>query len=412
MGKIYIRTYAYNAEKTLRRAVESVLNQTYSDFVYYLCDNGSTDGTRAIVEEYAKSDLRIKPFYNTVNRAYKETEECLYLPYNIEDDDYFCTLDADDEYKPTFFADMMQFMAENSLDIAVCGSDFLSVAQNDALVSQRLLKQNIILYGRNFADYFPYYHVFMRTTWGKLFKGFTLRQTIQDPSDDLNFPKGYGGDTYNTILTFKSAKRVGIISKSLHKYYLSKKSISYQFNPDRVKADIILYKAMLRYLIHYNALTPQNEDFLLVVYLNALRDTFDVLITAKNDDSNKLNHLFEMLTCQYTTQLATKENLGELIGQADSIKKLRNDLFMRISLWLIKFENVPDDQVLNFCFMGEFCCAVIDFADGWILFKKIHIQRLIDEKKHTEARKELDNLHDILPEDEDFRVFQEQLGML
>ena len=43
---IYIRTFAYNAEKTLERAVDSILNQTYADFTYYLMDHGSTDGTR------------------------------------------------------------------------------------------------------------------------------------------------------------------------------------------------------------------------------------------------------------------------------------------------------------------------------------------------------------------------------
>ena len=42
---IYIRTCAYNAEKTLQRAVDSVLNQTYQDFEYHILDNGSQDST-------------------------------------------------------------------------------------------------------------------------------------------------------------------------------------------------------------------------------------------------------------------------------------------------------------------------------------------------------------------------------
>ena len=42
---IYVRTCAYNAEKTIRRAMDSVLNQTYRDITYYVLDNGSTDRT-------------------------------------------------------------------------------------------------------------------------------------------------------------------------------------------------------------------------------------------------------------------------------------------------------------------------------------------------------------------------------
>lgn len=46
---IYVRTCAYNAEKTLRRAMDSVLNQTYGELTYYVLDNGSTDRTGEIL---------------------------------------------------------------------------------------------------------------------------------------------------------------------------------------------------------------------------------------------------------------------------------------------------------------------------------------------------------------------------
>ena len=60
---IYFTTKAYNAEHTLRRAVESILCQTNGDFCYHLCDNGSTDGTGEIIREYAKLDKRIAPLF-------------------------------------------------------------------------------------------------------------------------------------------------------------------------------------------------------------------------------------------------------------------------------------------------------------------------------------------------------------
>ena len=42
---IYVRTCAYNAEKTLKRAIDSILQQTYQDFEYHILENGSSDGT-------------------------------------------------------------------------------------------------------------------------------------------------------------------------------------------------------------------------------------------------------------------------------------------------------------------------------------------------------------------------------
>ncbi len=61
MGIIYFKTKAFNAEKTIGKCIESVLNQTsYGDnIVYYICDNGSTDRTGEIIKEYAKKDTKI-----------------------------------------------------------------------------------------------------------------------------------------------------------------------------------------------------------------------------------------------------------------------------------------------------------------------------------------------------------------
>lgn len=50
----------YNAERTIRLSIDSLLNQTLSDFELIVSDNASTDGTWAIVEEYARLDCRVK----------------------------------------------------------------------------------------------------------------------------------------------------------------------------------------------------------------------------------------------------------------------------------------------------------------------------------------------------------------
>lgn len=50
---------AYNAEKTLRRCIDSILSQTFTDFELILIDDGSNDATPTMIDEYARRDSRI-----------------------------------------------------------------------------------------------------------------------------------------------------------------------------------------------------------------------------------------------------------------------------------------------------------------------------------------------------------------
>ena len=60
MAKVSIIIPVYNVESYLRRCLDSVVNQTLKDIEIILVNDGSTDGSLAICEEYAKNDDRIK----------------------------------------------------------------------------------------------------------------------------------------------------------------------------------------------------------------------------------------------------------------------------------------------------------------------------------------------------------------
>ncbi|MEZ5865821.1 MAG: glycosyltransferase family 2 protein [Geminicoccaceae bacterium] len=57
----------YNGENFLGEAIESVLAQSFTDFELILCDNASTDRTKAICEDYAARDPRIRYYRNPRN---------------------------------------------------------------------------------------------------------------------------------------------------------------------------------------------------------------------------------------------------------------------------------------------------------------------------------------------------------
>ncbi len=108
----------YNAEHFLKDSIESILNQTYKNLQFFIFDDGSSDGSKKIIEDYAEKDDRIKPFYNTQNRGY-----VYYLNKGIKlsNTKYIARMDADDIAHLERFYWQFMVMEENP-DIVVCGT--------------------------------------------------------------------------------------------------------------------------------------------------------------------------------------------------------------------------------------------------------------------------------------------------
>lgn len=91
--KISVIVPVYNAEKWLRRCVDSILAQTYTDFELLLVDDGSTDGSGAICDEYATLDPRIRPFHKP-NGGVSSARN---LGLDNANGEWICFIDSDDE---------------------------------------------------------------------------------------------------------------------------------------------------------------------------------------------------------------------------------------------------------------------------------------------------------------------------
>ena len=80
-GKVSIIMAAYNAEKTIRQAIDSVLAQTYLDFELLVVNDCSKDQTQAIVEEYCQHDARVRLIVNPHNMNQVPVQGT--VPFNI-----------------------------------------------------------------------------------------------------------------------------------------------------------------------------------------------------------------------------------------------------------------------------------------------------------------------------------------
>lgn len=266
MAVVTIYTQAYNTAPYIRQCVESVLQQTFPDFEYVLIDNGSTDGSKEILEEYARMDKRIRLLrfeQNAPGRIWKAVQE-------IGEGQYFSALDSDDWLDPEYLEQLFDFSEKNHLDIACTGSNMHDAASGKEFF--RSVHEPLLLHRAHFPSALPLYHVFFRTHWNKLIRMDLIRQ-IRPAA----LPAIYGRDTLLCFQALRHAERIGIDNSILHHYRIHKSSSSYLYNPQRFQADVYLYDDAVDFLSEFGPVSRQNRDFLQCVYSNAVNDTAEVI---------------------------------------------------------------------------------------------------------------------------------------
>lgn len=107
----------YNTDRYVAQAVDSILNQTFVDFEFLIVDDGSTDHSLKILQDYAVKDSRIQ----LTSRENWGLANSLNELLSCAQGEFIARLDADDIALPTRFEKQVQFLKEHS-DVVCVGS--------------------------------------------------------------------------------------------------------------------------------------------------------------------------------------------------------------------------------------------------------------------------------------------------
>ena len=122
MPKVSVVMGVYNGEKYLSEAIESILNQTFMDFEFIICDDGSSDRSAQIIENYAKRDKRILFLKNNVNTGLAATlNRCI----EISKGEYIARMDCDDLSIKDRFEKQVQYLDHHKEIDIVGGAVYL-----------------------------------------------------------------------------------------------------------------------------------------------------------------------------------------------------------------------------------------------------------------------------------------------
>ncbi|MEW5784291.1 MAG: glycosyltransferase [Bacillota bacterium] len=127
--KVTVVLPVFNGEKYLREAVDSILNQTYTDFELLVIDDGSTDSSAAIVNAY--NDRRVKLVQSSKNRG---IAAALNIGIDLAGGEYMARMDSDDISLPERLANQVEFMEANP-EYGLCGTNVRSINSEGKIIT-------------------------------------------------------------------------------------------------------------------------------------------------------------------------------------------------------------------------------------------------------------------------------------
>lgn len=242
-AKVSFIVPVYNVERHLKRCINSILSQSYTNFECILINDASPDNSAKICDEFAKKDNRIKVIHKTINEGLPKARQ---TGVSLATGNFIQFIDSDDWIKPEMTERLVMKAINESCDIVYC--DFIcSTENNEFFLSYtpiditNLEKIHII---RHLLDWtLPW------SACNKLFSKNLFRNII--------YPERTAGeDAFIVIQLFLNAQKIGYEYSILYHYFQNPKSI---MNSNSRK--FINRQQVLENFIHLNKIFSKKSEY-------------------------------------------------------------------------------------------------------------------------------------------------------
>lgn len=271
MPRLSIIVPVYNVEPYLKRCIDSILAQTYTDFEVILVDDGSKDTSGAICDAYAKQDNRIIVIHKE-NRGLSSARNA---GLDVAKGELIGFVDSDDTIIPTMYENLVESLDGQDLDL-VCGDT--CTVRNGREKTKWLYENNRVFLGRE---------ALLENLSGKLDNSVWNKVYKKSLFDEIRFTEGiHFEDVRIMYLLLDKAKRVGYVKEAVYFYMKRKDSIIGKSFNSKSRYDLF-QGYQLRWEFSKRLKLSCRDQCLSYAFQSAL-STYTVLIS-----ENKKNHIYE-----------------------------------------------------------------------------------------------------------------------
>lgn len=238
MSNVSVIMPIYNAEKYLREAIESVLNQTYTDFELLLINDRSTDNSKKICEKYAEKDRRIVLLENdTENHGPGPTRN---IGLDNATGDFIYFMDADDWIDKSLLEICIDRMRDTNADIVQFGIVYEQVAGKEPIKYNH--KDNIIITQNDIKKDFTNF-------WKQNKFALTLNLFRKEKVKSIRFENIISGEDISYVTdAFCNAKKTAYIPKALYHYRFVQGSTSRRWNKETIEHRAVIWEHQKKFL--------------------------------------------------------------------------------------------------------------------------------------------------------------------
>lgn len=213
----------YNVAPYLQEALDSVVNQTYKELEIIVVDDGSTDGSREICDEY-KTDSRFTLIYQN----HKGVSAARNAALDVASGEFIGFLDPDDAYHPDYIQSMLETILESVSDIVICWTRHFCTDKKMGVSEESIdYSSNPALPGK--YNRIAAFHILLEeritvAVWDKLYK--------RELWSGIRFPEeiGSGEDRVALFQVFDRSNDVYVMDKFLYFKRKRQESISETFS--------------------------------------------------------------------------------------------------------------------------------------------------------------------------------------
>lgn len=234
----------YNGAAFLKKCVDSILSQDYTDFELILVDDGSTDGSLEICRGYEKKDSRVTVFHKENEGLVAARKSGL----SVAKGKYIGFVDCDDYIDSNMYSDLMAVAERDNADIVV--SNIVAEYTNRSVTQKNMIpegfydreamEQNVIpkmLTHSGFVKFGIIPGVVV-----KIFRREILEEALPRVLNNITI----GEDVVITAHSFMCANSVSVIETAAYHYVQGDDSMIRKFNPDRFNRICNLYECLIK----------------------------------------------------------------------------------------------------------------------------------------------------------------------